>query len=84
MEIGIFCPNGLALERNKALALDASVVTLELCGILVLGMEGQGKVSGSLWINAPLKRTSFSVSSSSLPFYGACQAGLTQIVQAAK
>lgn len=33
MEIGIFCPNGLALERNKALALDASVVTLELCGI---------------------------------------------------
>lgn len=64
MERGIFCSNRLALERNKALPLDVSVVTLELCGIFShekMGMEGQGKVSGSLWISAPLKWTSFSV-----------------------
>lgn len=36
MEIGIFDPNWLVLQRNKALVLDVSVVTLELHGFFFL------------------------------------------------
>lgn len=36
MEIGIFDPNWLVLQRNKALVLDVSVVTLELRGFFFL------------------------------------------------
>lgn len=83
MERGIFCSNRLALERNKALLLDVFVVTLELHGIFShesWEWKARGRSRAAFGF-PPLLKGHLLVCFS---FYGAYQAGLAQIVRAAK
>lgn len=83
MERGIFCSNRLALERNKALLLDVFVVTLELHGIFShesWEWKARGRSQAAFGF-PPLLKGHLLVCFS---FYGAYQAGLAQIVRAAK
>lgn len=80
----MFCSNRLALERNKALPLDVFVVTLELRGIFS-PESWEWKARGRSWAafgSLPLSKGHLLVCFFS--FYGVYQAGLAQIVRAAK